>query len=368
MPEGLIVSVGLDARGFESPFDEACIAANPHVLAAALTDADSAAGGPLAILRCTDDAGAPLAVWTFAQKTIMPGIAVLSAPPVPRYNLYGSPLIGVRGSAACIPAMLDHLRAVHAGPRILSIKNLPAEGAAWLALKEMAAAGRIGISIISRWERAILERSIAADADACLSVTISSSRRKRLRKNRQALERIGALTLTAHTGEDAAIGFETCLRVEASGWKGRAGTALSQKPADSAYVGRVMQAMAAENRGWVLEMRSGEQVAAAGLILRCGGEASFWKTAYDEAQARYSPGVILDMMVTEWLYDQPWFVRLDSGADDTIDPDSQIWKQRRAMVNAVISLDPGSLPERLVVSALRLRHRARALKHRYLDR
>ncbi len=367
MPERLVVSVTSGAQGFEPPFDEDCITANPHALAAALTDAD-AAGGSLAILRCRDDAGAPLAVWTFARKTIMPGIGVLSAPPVPRYNLCGGPLIGAKGSPACIPAMLDHLKAAHAGPRVLSVNDLPAEGAAWRALEDMAAAGAIGISFITRWERAILERSAFPDASSYLEAALSSSSRKRLRNKRRALEEGGALTLTAHTGCDAASAFDAFLRLEASGWKGRADTALSQRPDDSAYVGKVLQAMAAEDRAWVLAMRSGERVLAAGLLLRCGGEASFWKTAYDETQARYSPGVILDMMVTEWLYGQPWFVRMDSGTDDTIDPVSQVWKQRRAMVNAVISLDPGSLPGRLVADALGLRQRLRKLKHRYLDR
>ena len=367
MPEELIVSVASDARGFEPPFDEDCIAANPHALAAALTDADTA-GGPLVIFRCTDGAGAPLALWPFVRRTFAPGVAILNAPPVPRYNLCGGPLIGANGSAACISAMLAHLKASSPGPRLLLINDLPADGLVWRALEDMASDGRIRISVISRWERAMLERSAFPEAPSYLAATLSSSSRKRLRSKRRSLEADGALTLIAHTGASIDAAFETFLRLEVSGWKGRAGTALSQKPDESAYVGKVLQAMAVANRAFVLEMRSGEKALASGLFLRCGGEASFWKTAYDAAQARYSPGVILDMMVTEWLYDQPWFVRLDSGTNDTIDPDSQIWKQRRAMVNAVISLDPGSLPGRLVVGVLGLRQRLRKLKHRYLDR
>jgi hypothetical protein len=310
----------------------------------------------------------PLAVWTFAQKRIMPGIAVLSAPPVPRYNLYGGPLIGASGSAACIPAMLDHLRAVHAGPRILSIKNLPADGLVWRALEDMASDGRIRISVISRWERPMFERSAFPDAPSYLAAALSAASRKRLRNKRRSLEAGGALRLIAHSGESVATAFDTFLRLEASGWKGRAGSALGERPEEARYVRQVLGAMAAANRAWILEMRSGEKALATGLFLRCGSEASFWKTAYEEADGRYSPGVILNMMVTEWLYEQPWFVRMDTGCDDSVEPGSLLWKERQTMVNAVISLDPGSLPERLVVGALRLRHRARALKHRYLDR
>ena len=367
MPEELIVSVASDARGFEPPFDEDCITANPHALAAALTDADTA-GGPLVILRCTDGAGAPLALWPFVRRTFAPGVAILNAPPVPRYNLCGGPLIGANGSAACISAMLAHLKASSPGPRLLLINDLPADGLVWRALEDMASDGRIRISVISRWERPMFERSAFPDAPSYLAAALSAASRKRLRNKRRSLEAGGALRLIAHSGESVAAAFDTFLRLEASGWKGRAGSALRERPEEARYVRQVLGAMAAANRAWILEMRSGEKALATGLFLRCGSEASFWKTAYEEADGRYSPGVILNMMVTEWLYEQPWFVRMDTGCDDSVEPGSLLWKERQTMVNAVISLDPGSLPERLVVGALRLRHHARALKNRYLNR
>jgi CelD/BcsL family acetyltransferase involved in cellulose biosynthesis len=367
MPDDLNLTVSPDTSGVEPPFDDGCLAANPHALTAAMTGT-AATGAALRIVRCNNAAGELLALWPFAQKAVLPGIPVMAAPPIPLYDICGGPLVGATGSAASVEAMLHQLKAGDTGPRLLTANNLPADGMVWLALEAMASGGRIGLSVTSRWERAILERSAAPDATEYLSRAMSSASRKRLRNKRRALQEGGELTLIAHAEGPIAAAFDLFMTIEASGWKGRAGTALRQKPDDAAYVRSVMEAMAARNRAWIVEMRCGDQALAVGLILRCGGEASFWKTAYDEEKARFSPGVIFDTMVTEWLYDQPWFLRLDTGSDDSVDPDTLIWKERRAMVNAVISLDPGSLAGRLVAGMHRARHAARALKRRYAAR
>ena len=127
-----------------------------------------------------------------------------------------------------------------------------------------------------------------------------------------------------------------------------------------------MREMATSGNAFAAVFHAGRAPVAAGLFLRNGGEAVFWKTTYDEAHAKHSPGVLFDIALTEWLYAQPWFERLDAGHDDSVDPSDLIWKQRRKMADIVIDIAPGSLRGRIVVLGQRLRLFLRGLKRRYL--
>jgi hypothetical protein len=159
-------------------------------------------------------------------------------------------------------------------------------------------------------------------------------------------------------------GFETFCALEAQGWKGREGTALQTLPADSAYVGDLLDAMAAAHMAFTGVLTVEDKPVAAGLFLRSGGEVVFWKTTYDETLSKQSPGVIFDIMLTEHFYAQPWFERLDTGSDNSVDPATLIWKQRRRMANIVIDLKPGSIKGAMTAAALKLRALLRRWKNR----
>ncbi len=243
---------------------------------------------------------------------------------------------------------------------------MTAEGPAWEALAELADERRIGLHVLARWDRALLERAAAPDANGYFERFHGAEQRKALRRKRRRLAEAGALSFSLF---DDPGGVEAALtifcRLEAEGWKGRAGTALEQDPAGRAYVAAVLGGMAEAGSAFIAVLSAGDAPLAAGLFLRAGGEVLFWKTAYDERQAKHSPGVVFDVMLTEWLYDQPWFERLDAGHDDSVDPATLIWRQRRPMADLLIDLAPGSLAGRLALAGLTLRRRLRALRARY---
>jgi CelD/BcsL family acetyltransferase involved in cellulose biosynthesis len=318
-------------------------APNPHALpaAAAVSARHAAAIGD--------------ARWPMALRRIAPGLTIAGAPRVPRYDINGGPIdaAGMREALAA------------SGRKVVVANAIAAEGPIWAALQALAAEGRISLAPIVRWERSLLDRAAAPDAQAYLDALLSGSQRKSLRRKRRALEEMGALKLAvAETPDAVAAAFDVFCALEAAGWKGRDGTALAQDPEGLAYVREVMLAMAAETSAFVITLQLAGRAIAAGLFLRASGEAVFWKTTYDETLAKHSPGVIFDLMLTEWFYAQPWFERLDAGHDDSVDPAGLIWKQRRRMANVVIDLAPGSPKGRLVVAALRLRQRLRAWRNR----
>jgi CelD/BcsL family acetyltransferase involved in cellulose biosynthesis len=284
----------------------------------------------------------------------LPGLVALRAPLNPRYDLDGGPRRAADAAIAAILATPDL-------PRIIVAYALPAEGPHWDVLQ---ADGRITIMPTASWERALLDRATAPTAEAYLGSALSSSTRKSLRRKRRALEELGPLRLTASTNAgEAAAGFNTFKRLEAAGWKGRDGTALEQDAEGEAHVRGRLLAGAADGTAFTVVMSAGERPVAAGLFLRDGGEVGFWKTTYDETLAKHSPGVVFDVMLTEWLYSQLWFARLDAGHDDSVNPATLIWAQRRRMANVVIDLSPGSVKGRVVVALLKARQRLRAWRN-----
>jgi Acetyltransferase (GNAT) domain len=289
---------------------------------------------------------------------------VLRSPLVPLYDLSGDPLIAADRAVDVLRAIVLELK--QSSPeRVLMLCNLQAVGPVWDALQLLQQNGLLSIKQLERWERATLDRSRAATADMYIDQSLSSGNRKQLRRKRKALEEHGPLNLMIHDHPDSISGaFDRFLDLEESGWKGHNNTALKQKPGDAAYVLGVLSAMADVNRAFLAELQMSNKTIASGLFLRCGAEAFFWKTTYDETFASHSPGVIFDVMLTQWFYDQPWFQRLDTGIDDSVDPARLIWKQRRPMANVVISLDPGSFQGQAVVAGLNLRRWAKAVKNR----
>ncbi len=344
------------------PESRPVVAPNPHALRPA---AEAAARRLSACVMLGDEARG---VWPLRIGRVWPGVPALRGPRHPVYDLNGGPhLSGPQLSGPdALRGMLDAGRLPKAWPRLIAASAVTAEGPAWDALTSMAGEGRIGLHVLARWDRALLERAAASGAEDYFERFQSSEQRKALRRKRRRLSEAGALQFTIHEEPaGVAAALETFCRIETAGWKGRAGTALSQDPDGHAYVADVLADMARHGSAFAAVLTAGGEPLAAGLFLRAGGEVLFWKTAYDERQAKHSPGVIFDVMLTEWLYRQPWFERLDAGHDDSVDPATLIWRQRRPMANLLVDLSPGSLAGRLAVVGLTLRGRLRSLKARY---
>lgn len=334
-------------------------APNPHAMGPAA--AVSLQRVPGAVTLSASEGGAS---WPLRMGQVWPGVPALRGPRHPVYDLNGGPH-DVEG-APHLRQMLDVARWPSAWPRLLAVNGLTAEGPAWDALASMAQDGLVDLHVIARWDRALLERASAPDSDAYFQRFQSADQRKALRRKRKRLGEAGTLALSIHEEPEALrAAFEAFCRLEASGWKGLNGTSLMQDAPGRAYVEAVLLAMAEKGAAFAAVLTAGSEPLAAGLFLRAGGEVLFWKTAYDERRSRHSPGVVFDVMLTEWLYRQPWFERLDAGHDDSVDPATLIWRQRRPMANLLIDLSPGSLRGRLALAGLTLRGRLRALKARY---
>lgn len=123
---------------------------------------------------------------------------------------------------------------------------------------------------------------------------LSPTLRQQYHRRRRALAATGPLRLRVTTGGPGLErDLETFLRLEASGWKGRRGTALlADPPAAALYRGF---AAAAAERGWLrlLLLEVAGRPVAGDLACAFTGTTFMLKTAYDEELAAHSPGLVL---------------------------------------------------------------------------
>lgn len=123
---------------------------------------------------------------------------------------------------------------------------------------------------------------------------VSGSLRSQVKRRRKGLEKEGALSFrTVSGGPSFADDLETFLKLEASGWKAKTGTAILSRPATERLYREF--AHSAAEQGWmrlyVLEL-DGEAIAA---DYGCAyeGRGVFIKTGFNEAHSRLSPGLVL---------------------------------------------------------------------------
>ena len=123
--------------------------------------------------------------------------------------------------------------------------------------------------------------------------TVSRNQRSKIRRYRKRLEAESGLTFrtVAESPIDEALGrfFE----VEASGWKGAAGTAIVQRPRAHRFYTEFAHAAAA--KGWLrLHLLELDGVTIAGAYSCVLGETAFLlKSGFDESQRRLAPGALL---------------------------------------------------------------------------
>jgi CelD/BcsL family acetyltransferase involved in cellulose biosynthesis len=123
---------------------------------------------------------------------------------------------------------------------------------------------------------------------------VSGGLRQQVGRRRRALDREGALVYRTVTGGPTlAQDLDAFLKLEASGWKGEAGTAILCGPAtERLYRGF---ADAAARHGWLrLHLLELDGVLIAGSYdCAFAGAGYLLKTSFSEAHARFTPGLVL---------------------------------------------------------------------------
>ena len=156
--------------------------------------------------------------------------------------------------------------------------------------------------------------------------------------------------------------------LEASGWKGLAGTAAVDDPAVHEFMRGAVGNLAAEGHARIDRLLLNGRAIAAAMTLRSGDDAWFWKIAYNEGVARYSPGVQLVYDLTESLLADGSPARVDSCAAADHPMIDHVWRERLALCDRLIGLKASALPFALACRIEALRRAAVATAKAVRDR
>jgi CelD/BcsL family acetyltransferase involved in cellulose biosynthesis len=251
------------------------------------------------------------------------------------YGPLGTPLIDRDSSEAAVAAWLDHVATDPTLPKLLLMPYLPAEGDVAQAF-DAALAHRNGRSEhFALHRRAML--APAGDRAGYLDQAMAHKKRKELRRQRKRLADTGALTSTTITDPaEVPAAVADFLALEASGWKGRAGTAAERSGDVRRFVVDAVTALAADGKASIARLAFDGRAIATIVTLRSGDAAWCWKIAYDESFSRASPGVQILLDVTQAMLDDASIARADSCATADHPMIDHIWRERLALSDRLI--------------------------------
>jgi CelD/BcsL family acetyltransferase involved in cellulose biosynthesis len=242
---------------------------------------------------------------------------------------------------------------------LLRFPEVRADGG--LAERLVAAVQRQGGRVVEeqRWSRAFFRPAV--DAEAFIAELGSAHHRKEWRRQERRLREQGEVTYAELApGDDVDGWLEAFLALEASGWKGREGTAFASSPSHRAWIVDLAHEAFRRGRLDMIALRlAGRPVAMRLSILSPPGAHAF-KIAYDEELVRYSPGVLLELENIRRLHAMPSIRWMDSLAAPGHSLMERVWPGRATMLSLLVA--PGPALGKAVVAALpRLRAVKRAM-------
>ncbi|HXU42955.1 MAG TPA: GNAT family N-acetyltransferase [Burkholderiales bacterium] len=242
-----------------------------------------------------------------------------------RHCLLCTPLVRADGAAETLAALIEWLP--KEGASLVGLQYIPAEGRFNRALADALKVAKVKPFVLDGYDRPVLRR--AKDGETYIEEFISRKERQELRRRERRLQEQGKLTRVAlGQGEDLGRWIDEFLRLEASGWKGKEGSAMICSEANRRFLTETFTAAYKRGR---LEM--------VGIDLdgkplgRCtgfiAGEGAYaFKPAYDEAFARFSPGIIAEVARIRTLHELSGVKWMDSFTDANNSVMSRLWKDR----------------------------------------
>lgn len=299
-------------------------------------------------LRVLDPAGA-VELLVLEERGVLLGLMPLSRAaryyrhPLPNIRNWvhdncfcGQPLVAAGMEAAFWRALLDWCDD-HAGSSLfLHLLHMPAHGPLHAALKsELARNARPAATVLAE-ERALLCSDLAPDD--YLLAALGAKKRKELRRQHRRLAEEGALEVQRTRSAEGLAEWTACfLALETGGWKGRAGSALADHAPNAQLFADALVGAAGRGRLERLSLTlDGRPIAMLATFLTPPGAYSY-KTAFDEAYARFSPGVLLQCENLE-LQADPAVAWIDSCAAPDHAMIDHLWRERRPMARHSIAI------------------------------
>jgi hypothetical protein len=265
-----------------------------------------------------------------AYKIPLP--ALVSAHP---YGTLCTPPLDRDMADAAVRQLIEQAR--NAGAHVLILRDMSLGGPVMKAFTASLAYGGLRPRVLQSYRRASLDAT--REAEALLQDALGTKKLKELRRQRHRLAEHGAVSFdSARSPDEVAAAIETFMTLEASGWKGKRGTALAQDQGDAAFIRRATKTLAETGQCEIVTLRAGETPVAAAIVLRHQDRAFYFKLGVDERFAKFSPGVQLTLDLTRHLCADSAIASADSTASPDHPMINPIWRGRFAIGDVLIPL------------------------------
>ena len=248
----------------------------------------------------------------------------------------GTPLVARGAEHAFWRAVLDWAGANAGLSLFLHLRAMIEGGTLHRALEDVARQQGRQLATVHHEQRALLASPLTARA--YLEASLSTGKRKELRRQARRLAELGEVQherLLGSENLDAWCG--EFLALEGSGWKGKAGSALACDARTAQLFRNALAGAGERSRLERLALRlDGQPIAMLASFLGAPGAFSF-KTAFDEAYARFSPGVLLQLENLAVL-DNPAIAWSDSCAASDHPMIDHLWRERRGVVRLSLAI------------------------------
>ncbi|WP_245656340.1 GNAT family N-acetyltransferase [Novosphingobium naphthalenivorans] len=248
----------------------------------------------------------------------------------------GLPLVWRGAEAAFWQAVLDWADRHPGAGLFLHLQGLIGPGPILTALETVLDHSGRQAETVHFEERAMLAPDLAPEA--YWEASLSAKKRKELRRQAKRLSDAGEVRFHRTGGpEDIGQWCADFLELERSGWKGRAGSALACAEGTAALFRESLLGAARRGR---LERATlsldGRPIAMLATFVTPPGAFSY-KTAFDEAYARFSPGVLLQRENLA-LAEHAGVIWRDSCAAADHPMIDHIWRERRQVSRLSIAI------------------------------
>ncbi len=189
-----------------------------------------------------------------------------------------------------------------AGTSSMRLNELP-DGDA--RVERFAAAARsAGMSVLL--ERTTVSPIVDTDGDPDAWVErANTSWIKRVRRYRRKMNRDHEMKSEFFAvPDDLEAELNACFALEASGWKGEAGTAIVSRPETEAFYRRVAASFHARGELKFNRILLDGEMAAFNICIEYRGRLYALKTAYDERFRRIAPGLVLQVSLVEACFER----------------------------------------------------------------
>lgn len=263
------------------------------------------------------------------------------------YTFGCAPLLDRERDVVAAGLLVDAMAATRVREWI--IPALCVEGAATRAL--IAALAARGSPFLRRGRFARASLAPGATFREHVERHVANKRRKELERNRRRLAELGDLRhVVALEGAERDEALSAFLALEASGWKGRQGTALACRPETDAFARLAFGSAAGPGACRVDMLVLDGRPIAVGLTAFCGRTGFTVKCCYDESLRSRAPGLVLELEVLRAFLEAPFADRLDAATAGAHVVDD-LWGDATEVAEIVLSLAPTAGERRLALLA-----------------